>query len=415
MSRVYHTPGSNTVLRSRVQIEQRLLAKVKANTGARIGTELELFVTTPDGKSVSFNRIEKLLERIAQDFKGVEKATENGRIVALHIPQLGDICLEPGGQVELSSKPCADLQELERVNVQMRAALNKAAQHFGLRVKGQGHMPSFVAADDMPRSRFAAYYRYCRHEIGRSAEELIRTMKSSNSLQINLDPMGKDFHEVYRSLMLVDVAVAFNKASQRQARLQKTYEPFFGEQTLPVFEVLQARSNEEVVKLIVDRLLTLRVPFVPDQSPEGFKSTIDVYGKPLTVGEMLKRGLLTGEILDNALSLQLTSPNLRRHGVLETRAHDSVNTTDELMRVARGYRNAAYNEAARHDLLKRFEKIDPDLLRAAFNARSTMPEEKLLEMKIGDRLTVRKLLCHVLPEVGGKAPFRTYDFSTEFY
>ncbi len=390
MSRVYHT-GGNVVLLTREEIEQRLLAKAEANTGAKIGTELELFVTTPDGKPITFNQIEKLFTHIAADFSGVEKAEENGRIVALHIPDVGDICLEPGGQVELASKPCKDLPELEEANKKLRTALDKAAAHFGLQVKGQGHMPAFMAAEDMPRSRFDAYYRYCRYEIGSRAEELIRTMKSVSSLQVNLDPMGKDFHEIYRALMLVDVAVAFNSVSKRQERLDKTYTPFFGEQTQPLFETLRAGSNAELVSLIVDRILTLKVPFIPDDSAEGFKSSIDVFSSPPTVGELLKKGLLTEEILDNALSLQLTPPNLRRHGVVETRLHDSVDTTEELMAAARMYRNAAYNEAERHRLLKRFKDVDPDLLRAAFNARSSMPQEKLMDMKIGGGLTVRDL------------------------
>ena len=392
MSRAYHTAGSNTVLHSRDQIEQRLLAKVKANTGARIGTELELFVTTREGKPATFDQLEKLFEHIAEIVVGAEKVMEQGRIVGLHIPEVGDMCLEPGGQVELSSKPCADLNELFHVNTRLRDLIFMGTLHCKLRFKGQGHIPAFTEAEDMPRSRFAAYYRYCRHEIGSNAEGLIKTMKSSSSLQVNFDPMGEDFHEIYRALMLVDVGVAFNKASQRQALLQKNYEPFFPEQTLPVFEALQALSNEKVVSLIVDRLLTLRVPFIPDDSAEGFKSSIDVFGRSLTVGEMLEKGLLTEEILDNALSLQLTSPNLRRHGVLETRAHDSVGTAREVRKIAEMYSNAAYNKFERRRLLKRFEKVDPDLLKAAFNARSTVPEKKLLKMKIGKGLTVHDLV-----------------------
>ncbi|MBU6475680.1 MAG: hypothetical protein KGQ70_06915, partial [Alphaproteobacteria bacterium] len=389
MSRVIRT-GSDAVLRSRAGVEAHLLAKTENNTNGFIGTELELFVTTKDGRPLSYAQIEKLFGRIAAE-TGAEKALENGHVVALHIADVGDVCLEPGGQVELSTKPCKDLAELEDSNKKLRAALEAAAAHFGLRVKGQGHMPSFLEAEDMPRSRFAAYYRYCRHEIGAAAAELVKTMKSVCSLQVNVDPMGRDFHEIYRALMLLDVAAAFNRVSKRRERLDETYARYFGAQTEPVFGALRAKSNAELMPLLADRLLTLKVPFVPDASPEGFKSSLDVFGTPPTVGELLARGELTQEILDNALSLQLTPPNLRRHGVVETRLLDSVDTTADVMRVARRYRTAAYDAAARAELLARFEKADPDLLRAVFNARGMVPHDKLMKMDIGGGLTAGDL------------------------
>lgn len=395
MSRVYHT-GNDFVFHTRQEIEQHLLAKVQANSNGQIGTELELFVTGPEGLPLTFDQIEMLLEHIAGQFEGTKQATEKGRIVGLHILQLGDVCLEPGGQIELSSKPCRDLQELETVNRTLRAALDKAVLFFDLRVVGQGHLPSFMEAEDMPRSRFAAYYRHCRHEIGEKAEELIRTMKSVCSLQVNFDPMGDDFHEVYRALLLMDVARAFSRYSERHERLNRTYAPFFPEQVTPVFEALQATSNEELMRHIVDRLLTLKVPFMPDQSSEGFKSCIDIFGSAPTVGALLEKGLLTGEILDNALSLQLTLPNLRRHGVLETRSPDSVNTTEELMQIAGLYRKSAYDPEERRRLLDRFKNVDAALLKEAFIRRGDYSSKEIGDIEIGKGLKLRDLIGEIV-------------------
>lgn len=47
MSRVYHSANPNHIFNSRAEIEEHLLAKVSKNAGGKIGTELELFVTTP--------------------------------------------------------------------------------------------------------------------------------------------------------------------------------------------------------------------------------------------------------------------------------------------------------------------------------------------------------------------------------
>jgi hypothetical protein len=356
MSRVYRSADPQHIFRSAQEIEEHLLSKIQKSTVAKIGTELELFVTGPEGLPITFDQVEMLLEHLAEQFDGVRQVTEKGRIVGLAIPELGDICLEPGGQVEIATVPCNDLTQLDHVNRVLRDTLDQAAAFFGLKVTGTGHMPSFLQAGDMPRSRFHAYYRYCRHEHGAKAEELIKTMKSCCGLQVNLDPLGEQFHEVYRALMLIDLAVVHSEESTRRDRFRATYTTLFPEQTKPILEALTETSNEGVVHHIVDRLLTLKVPFVPDASPEGFKSTLDVFGHAPRVGELLKAGKLTAEILDNSLSLQLMGPNLRRHGVLETRAPDSLNSTDELMRLSAIYQKYAYDAEARTVLLQKFAK-----------------------------------------------------------
>lgn len=394
MSRAYHPANPRHIFASRTEVEEHLLSKTTANAGGKIGTELELFVTTPAGDPPGFDRIEQVLENIATQFADTKIAREKNRIVALDIPGVGDVSLEPGGQVEISTKPVATLAELELQNRVLRRALDNAARDLGLIVEGAGFKPSFLEADDTPRSRFAAYRAYLRHEHGQEkADNLVATMKAVTGLQVNLDPMGDDFHEIYRALLLVDVAHALRDRTARQKRLHETYSLLVPGQLTPVFESVAARSNEDVMKHIVDRLLTLKVPFIPDQSAEGFRATADVFGKTPTVGELLAQGALTTEILDNALSLQLTMPNLRRHGVLETRAPDSPNDIDTLMDIAGTYRKYAYDAAARKSLLDAMEDIDPALLKSAFLTR--FDDADILSRDIGGGKTVASLLAAV--------------------
>ncbi|MBI1216535.1 MAG: hypothetical protein GC185_12050 [Alphaproteobacteria bacterium] len=373
MSRAYHARNPGFLFTSRQEVEDRLRAKINAPAGSagKIGTELELFVTTPEGLPPTFDQIELVLEHIADHLPRSRRAREAGRVVALDVPGLGAVSLEPGGQVELSTRACETMAELADANLRLRAALDEAAAFFDLRVKGQGHLPSFLQAQDMPRSRFAAYVSFLRGQHGaEKTEELLRTMKSCCGLQVNLDPMGADFHEIYRALLLTEVAGSLAAPTPRQSRLHHTYALLAPEQLTPVFEALEARDNEGLVRHIVDRLLTLKVPFLPDASSgEGFKSTAEVFGHVPTVGQLLQAGALTAQILDNALSLQLTMPNLRGHGVVETRAPDSVETPEELMAVAKQYRSIAYDAPARRKLLQDFADIDPQKLKAAFLAR----------------------------------------------
>ena len=392
MSSIFRPTGSSHILRNAEEVRQHLLNKVNDGQKGLVGTELELFLTEKNGLPLSFARIEALMERLAARFEGTEKRKEKGRIIGLHLPDVGDICLEPGGQIELSTKPCRDLVELRNTNEIMRHALTATAAAMDVTVTGQGHMSAFLQAPDMPRSRFAAYYAYCRNQHGAPAEDLIGTMKSVSGLQINVDPMGDDFHEIYRALMIVELAQSFSDVSVRQKRLQETYANLFPLQVTPLFNALSSRNNEDVMDKIVTRLLQLKVPFVPDlSSAEGFKSTLEIFGHAPSLNELMQKGMLSVEILDNSLSLQMTMPNLRRHGVVETRAPDSVNTTEELMQKATLYHRYAYDPQARRDLLQRFSGLDEKLLERAYLSRFSFKAEALDRLDLGGGLTVADL------------------------
>jgi len=400
MSRVYRSQNPNHIFTSRDEIAAHLLAKIAHSRGGKTGTELELFVTTPEGAPPTFDQIEMLFDHIAARVPGAARAMEKGRTVGLGLPLIGDMSLEPGGQVELSTKPCADLAELESCNRRLRGLLNEAADFYGLTVEGAGHRPAFLSAHDMPRSRFHAYYGYCRAQYGQKAEALIDTMKSCCGLQVNVDPMGDDFHEIYRALLLVDVAESLAARSTRQQRLHETYAALAPEQMTPVFEALTARNNEEVVGHMLDRLLTLKIPFVPDAAAaEGFRSTKEVFGRTPRVGDLLHAGKLTAEILDNALSLQLTMPNLRRHGVLETRAPDSMDDLAGLMQVSRRYHGFAYDAQKRAALLADFAGVEGDKLKQVFANRFDMTAKDLPAADIGGGKTVGDLIAAVRVDI----------------
>ena len=393
MSRVYHAQNPDQLFTNRAEIETHLLSKVHASQGGKTGTELELFVTTPEGHPPSFDQIEMLLEHIALSAGESGMVQEKGRIVGLSLPGIGDISLEPGGQVELSTRPCEDVAALEASNRALRDLLVLACKVLDLHVEGTGHKPEFLQADDMPRSRFHAYYAYCHEQYGKKAQPLIDTMKSCCGLQVNVDPMGDKFHEIYRALLLTDVAESMATRSDRQKRLHETYASVAPEQMTPVFETLSSRDNETVVAHMVDRLLTLRVPFVPDaEAAEGFRPAREVFGKTMTVGDFLTAGKLTVEILDNALSLQLTMPNLRRHGVVETRAPDSMDDIETLMKTAAQYHAITYNDTVRRNLLNDFAAVDAGRLRSAFLTRFDMDAKSLMSYDIGGGKTVGDLI-----------------------
>lgn len=398
MSRVYRPVNDDVqaALSTRDDVAAHLLRKIQSNTSRLIGTEIELFVKKADGAPLPFDEVELVLDtlgaRLAQTHM-VTMLTEKNRTIGLDIKDVGVVCLEPGGQIELASVPCADITALTHANTVLREALNAVAEEYGYSVIGAGHDAAFLNAQDVPRSRFAAYYQYCFEQHGAAAQDLIDTMKSCCGLQVNIDCGGDDFADVYKSLMLLEMASAFSAPTTRQKRFHDTYAPLFPEQTTPLFAALHAPDAETIVQMMADRLLELKLPFLPDaHSPEGFVST-SVNGKTPSLGDFLKEGALTPAILDNALSLQLMPPNIRRHGVLETRVADAVQNTADITAIAAIYKAAAYDTTCRTAIAALSDKIDPKALRHAYESRFDADAKTVHGMTIGNGYTVANLIA----------------------
>jgi hypothetical protein len=115
------------------------------------------------------------------------------------------------------------------------------------------------------------------------------------------------------------------------------------------------------------------------------------------VGGLLEKAALTTQILDNALSLQLTMPNIRRHGVVETRAPDSPDTPEALKAVVKVYNRFAYDSVARRALVDDFSGIESEKLKAAFLGR--FEDKNIASAEIGGGKTVADLIHAV---EGGK-------------
>jgi len=86
-------------------------------------------------------------------------------------------------------------------------------------------------------------------------------------------------------------------------------------------------------------------------------------------------------------------PNIRRHGVVETRAPDSPDSIDDLMKIATTYAKFGYDAPARAALLQDFSGIDPQLLQDAFLSRFKDPQ--ILSRDIGGGKSVADLVAAI--------------------
>src|SRR5215471_20459630 len=98
------------------QLVEHIARGAKPRSAWRLGTEYEKVAVDPQtARAVPYSGsrgIEALLKGLADRF-GWEPHEEEGRIIALGRSGCGDITLEPGGQVELSGRPCATVHEAQ--------------------------------------------------------------------------------------------------------------------------------------------------------------------------------------------------------------------------------------------------------------------------------------------------------------
>ena len=157
-------------------------AKPRAQWG--VGVELEkLVIDATTGAAADYARIGSLLEHLgaAGDW---EKIYEDGRIIALKGPG-SSVTLEPGGQLELSGRLCADLFCSHGDFAGHVRQASAIAADLGLNFLGPGTQPFSTPAQIawVPKARSAIMGAY----MLRTGDMGERMMKQTTGIQVNLD------------------------------------------------------------------------------------------------------------------------------------------------------------------------------------------------------------------------------------
>lgn len=169
------------------QLVEHFERGAKPRSEFRIGTEYEkVAVDRATGAAIPFSGergVEAILRRLADRY-GWEPQEEDGRIIALSRPP-GEITLEPGGQVELSGRPCATLHEAdEELREHVREVVS-IAEELDVAFLGLGIQP-FSTVDEIeqvPKKRYAIMAPYMP-KVGTLG---LRMMKQTATVQTNLD------------------------------------------------------------------------------------------------------------------------------------------------------------------------------------------------------------------------------------
>lgn len=153
----------------------------------RVGGEFERAVVRPDGGPVRYfdpDGIRWILERFAEE-TGWKKKMEGENPIELVGPELVNLSLEPGGQVELSGTPFRGLGDLAAEVRANRALLKKITAGKELRWISCGLTPYARIADIpfVPKGRYAVMREY----LPTHGDLAHWMMKGTCSVQANFD------------------------------------------------------------------------------------------------------------------------------------------------------------------------------------------------------------------------------------
>ena len=174
-------------LESTDQLIEHFLRGAKPREDFRIGTEYEqIAVDRETGRAIPFDGprgVERLLQTLA-DRCGWDPQEEEGRIIGLSRPG-GEITLEPGGQIELSGRPCETLHESDQELRQHLVDIVGVAEDMGIEFLGLGIQPLSTLEEIawVPKKRYGIMGPYMT-KVGRFGQ---RMMKQTATVQVNLD------------------------------------------------------------------------------------------------------------------------------------------------------------------------------------------------------------------------------------
>lgn len=169
------------------QLVEHFERGAKPRSSFRVGTEYEkIAVDKHTGAAIPFSGrrgVEAVLRKLADRF-GWEPQEEEGRIVALSRGE-GEITLEPGGQIELSGRPCTTLHEANHELHEHVREVVSVADELDVAFLGLGIQP-FSKLDEIewvPKKRYAIMAPYME-KVGTLGQ---RMMKQTATVQTNLD------------------------------------------------------------------------------------------------------------------------------------------------------------------------------------------------------------------------------------
>jgi len=181
------TPTSDEPIRSRDDLLAVFFEASKSGDDPRIGPEMEKFgIRTADYAPAVYEReIVAVLQDLEQHHGwAADRETDEGPLIALKRDD-ASITLEPGGQLELSGAPVADVHAIAGELREHLRELAPVSERLGVRWLGLGFHP-FARREDLtwvPKGRYGTMREYLPKRGGLGLDMMLRT----STVQANLD------------------------------------------------------------------------------------------------------------------------------------------------------------------------------------------------------------------------------------
>jgi glutamate--cysteine ligase len=209
----YRMANNSTIITDVGQLVDWIAKGAKPSADWRIGTEHEKFLFHRDSlRPVAYegdSGVEAMLHALCKRIG--DKATpiiEKGKIIGLKDGDGGSVSLEPGGQLELSGAPLANLHQTCAETGRHLRHMRAVSSALGVGMLGIGFQPKWGRDDIswMPKGR----YRIMRDYMPKVGTMGLDMMLRSCTVQVNLDYADEaDMRRKFRtSLALQPVATA---------------------------------------------------------------------------------------------------------------------------------------------------------------------------------------------------------------
>lgn len=183
-------------------------AGCKAPGQFKTGFELEHFIIDSVRRNVNYSQpggAEQLLGELAPRFP--ERAIENGRILGLSDGEMA-LSLEPGGQLEVSIVPKADIAGTQAVYGRFRKLVDPMLKKYGHRLEQCGYLPASNIRDIelIPKER----YRRMDAHFRTTGSMGMHMMRGTAACHVSIDYADEaDFVNKYRCAWLLGPVLAY--------------------------------------------------------------------------------------------------------------------------------------------------------------------------------------------------------------
>ena len=174
------------------QLRSFLEQGIRPRGAGKLGLEFEQFVLDGDCQTIQFfgpNGVESLLKRLAET-TGWKPYSENDHLISLTAPDGRAITLEPGGQIEFGSTPCADLPTMDAEVAHYRGLLAGLREQTGYCFLATGSHPHASPEDieRLPKIR----YDFLEPWLAQADELGLWMMKTTAGVQVNFDHFSEE-------------------------------------------------------------------------------------------------------------------------------------------------------------------------------------------------------------------------------